>query len=657
MIVVDPWEFFFWKFFKLFMRKYLRLDYIAKNMCFELLMFLLIIINSIMLIYSIYFASETTANLIEQIDKLFLIVYIIEFFIKLIGLGIDIYFKDTWNKFDFSLIIMSILTIVLFDYMAILKNLRGVKIVKLTRIQKALKMLKALKCIRSFRFVMGILQSFYRMKDLIENIFISLPSVWRTFTLILLFNYEFSIIGMEIFRTENIIESSPPFGIGDYSDFKNSMLELAHIFIANSWSDLMLSYCRRFGSLGIGAFYFISYHAITNIILKSLISGLVWEVFSYMRSQKDPSFLDLEEIKETNNFEMQSLTKNKISYFDQFRKGESRIILQSQVIKANDDNCFNKLIENKIDVDEIEKNIEEDLIEELERKIHVKIPGINNDFHKEYIDSDEDSEESDNKPSSENFDLKDPIKPEITKFENAPNILSRSVIHNKQEVEKSDIRSRSSQKSPLLSSMIKGKSVRNIILIGEEESLKQGHNKQLLQRPSIREEFAVDENKLKQIVNRGRLLKDSLLKNQRKEKNTRGKMTVIVGQTPKDKNINKIDGLMKAVHDDKKKKMEFDHFLKTLKTKFNDAKTALEILKQFLPKKLMTMLLNCNSSLFFKFYDRHFDNIEDVNNPPKADITSGNVEDINEMFMIKRAMMKGRNDDDLRVVLVMIIEN
>ena len=86
-----------------------------------------------------------------------------------------------------------------------------------------------------------------------------------------------------------------------------------------------------------------------------------------------------------------------------------------------------------------------------------------------------------------------------------------------------------------------------------------------------------------------------------------------------------------------------------MKRKINVSEVAFDRLKEFLTKTLRSMLLNCNSSLFFRFYDRYFEQVEDIHNPPKADVTSGNIEDLNEMFMIRRAMMKGRSDDDLRV--------
>lgn len=93
-----------------------------------------------------------------------------------------------------------------------------------------------------------------------------------------------------------------------------------------------------------------------------------------------------------------------------------------------------------------------------------------------------------------------------------------------------------------------------------------------------------------------------------------------------------------------------------LHRKTNVSEVAFERLKRFLTKNLRSLLLNCNSSLFFRFYDRHFEQIEDLHNPPKADVTSGNIEDLNEMFMIRRAMMKGRNDDDLRKMEINFLE-
>lgn len=157
LIVVDPYEFYLWKKFKQYTRRWLFVDKICKSIWFELFIFFLIILNSAMLVYSIFFADENQQKVIEVADKLFLFLYIIEGFVKIVGYGLSEYYRDPWNKFDVSLITMDILTLLLLDYLNVFKNFRSVRILKITKIQRAVKMVKALKCVRSFRFVMGIL--------------------------------------------------------------------------------------------------------------------------------------------------------------------------------------------------------------------------------------------------------------------------------------------------------------------------------------------------------------------------------------------------------------------------------------------------------------------------------------------------------------------
>lgn len=71
--------------------------------------------------------------------------------IKIIGLGIEKYFNDNWNKFDFSMIIISLASSVLYRTFIVLrsvKSAKSVKILRLTKINIALRIFRALRTIR-----------------------------------------------------------------------------------------------------------------------------------------------------------------------------------------------------------------------------------------------------------------------------------------------------------------------------------------------------------------------------------------------------------------------------------------------------------------------------------------------------------------------------
>lgn len=58
--------------------------------------------------------SEDIIAIFDSLDDYFLYMYIIEFMIKIIGLGIEKYWEDDWNKFDFGMIVLSVASSLLY---------------------------------------------------------------------------------------------------------------------------------------------------------------------------------------------------------------------------------------------------------------------------------------------------------------------------------------------------------------------------------------------------------------------------------------------------------------------------------------------------------------------------------------------------------------
>ncbi len=77
--------------------------------------------------------------------------------IKNIGLGIEKYFEDDWNKFDFSMILISILSNVLYSVLNILRSVKSAKagkLLRLTKLNRVFKMFRALRTVKVFNLVM-----------------------------------------------------------------------------------------------------------------------------------------------------------------------------------------------------------------------------------------------------------------------------------------------------------------------------------------------------------------------------------------------------------------------------------------------------------------------------------------------------------------------
>ena len=118
-----------------------------------MLMLIIVLINSIIVIIGFIDSNEARGELYDTIDYWFIIVYIIEFLLKIVGLGIFGYFRDNWNKLDFILIIISLSTDFAFTMLRVLRNARAAKASRITRLVRAKKAYRMVRSIRSFRVV------------------------------------------------------------------------------------------------------------------------------------------------------------------------------------------------------------------------------------------------------------------------------------------------------------------------------------------------------------------------------------------------------------------------------------------------------------------------------------------------------------------------
>ncbi len=83
--------------------------------------------------------------------------YIVECAIKIIGLGIEKYFVDGWNSFDFFMVILSLSSNILNEVLKILKNAKSAKTTKILRLSKLNRLFRVFKTIKNtkcFDFLM-----------------------------------------------------------------------------------------------------------------------------------------------------------------------------------------------------------------------------------------------------------------------------------------------------------------------------------------------------------------------------------------------------------------------------------------------------------------------------------------------------------------------
>lgn len=144
---------------------------------------LCIVINTIVLALDKYPEDKLEAKNLEALNLGLSCIFFVEMVVKLIGLGVKQYFKDSFNTFDCAIVVISIIDIVL--TFADLK-LSATGAISAMRAFRLLRVFKLAKSWRKFRYLLKTIGT--TIKDI------------STFSILLfLFIFTYTILGMETF--------------------------------------------------------------------------------------------------------------------------------------------------------------------------------------------------------------------------------------------------------------------------------------------------------------------------------------------------------------------------------------------------------------------------------------------------------------------------
>lgn len=243
-LVFRPKVFIPWDRAKELLNRTLFIKTIVENFWFEIAMLIVVLINSVALIWGMITSNEAHIELCAQVDNYVLYVYIFEFFLKIIAFGMYGYFNDNWNIFDFSLILMSLLTTLAFSMFKFAKNARTAKtsrVLRSTKIHRTLKMTKSIRSVRFMKVCKKFAQPFMRVKKLIHKIVLCIPGILQTSTILYIIMHVYAIIGMELFDTKTqVYNYGSPYdtSIVGFNDYFSAILQLFMLITENGWSNI-----------------------------------------------------------------------------------------------------------------------------------------------------------------------------------------------------------------------------------------------------------------------------------------------------------------------------------------------------------------------------------------------------------------------------------
>lgn len=186
-----------------------------------------IIINTLVLALKWYRQPQELDYATDVINYIFAIVFGFEAAIKMIGYGFAHYFRSGWNKFDFFIVVTSVLSIFI-SFTSTISIKGAVTIVRAFRILRIARLIRRAKSLH-----------------LIFNTFlITLPALVNVGGLLFLLVYFYSILGMQLFGT---VKRNGVFTETlNFENFTNAFCAMCAVATGDGWNDIMDASIKRF---------------------------------------------------------------------------------------------------------------------------------------------------------------------------------------------------------------------------------------------------------------------------------------------------------------------------------------------------------------------------------------------------------------------------
>ena len=219
-----------------------------------------IVFNSIILGIQTASISQETANALRLIDAICVFIYIIEAILKITAYGFS-YFKDRWNIFDFTIVVLCLIPTSMLPIP-----------VQVARI------IRAIRAFRAFRLV----SSFKQMRVIVEAIAKAIPGVLWTASLLFVLFYIFSVIGVTLFA-----QTFPEY----FGNLGRSFYTLFQIMTLESWSHGIAR--PVMAKHPLAWIYFVPFVVTSTFIILNIVVGVVVNSIGQTQDELDGQELNV----------------------------------------------------------------------------------------------------------------------------------------------------------------------------------------------------------------------------------------------------------------------------------------------------------------------------------------------------------------------------
>jgi len=225
---------------------------------FEPLIIACILLNTLTMCMEYYGAPIVYNNVLGGLDTFFLAMFTVEAILKIIGLGWFQYIRNGWNKFDFFIVIIGIISLFEFAGNASLTVLR------LCRIGRVLRLINKAKTLRT----------------LFLTLMYSLPSLWNIGLLLLVVHFVYAVVGMHLFRLNDDSDWDIESYQASFQDFTLAFGTLFRISSGDGWTDVYARFLEEAPSRPAVYIFFMSFFLLGALVMINLFIAVILDSFN-----------------------------------------------------------------------------------------------------------------------------------------------------------------------------------------------------------------------------------------------------------------------------------------------------------------------------------------------------------------------------------------
>eukprot|EP01036_Dinobryon_divergens_P034075 gene34075-44028_t len=193
---------------------------IAESTTFMNIMYVCILFQCVALSMQSFGQPDETTVWLRNVEVSLGVLFTVEMIIKMCGLTCVVYFQDWWNRADFVIVCCSVASLLQY---AITGDMTGLVIT-------------ALRLIRVFR-IFRILKRLKMFQNLLDAIFLTIPSILNVSLLLFMVIFMFSIVCMQLFA--KVAYNGSYFENANFRSFGISFVTLFRMLTGDNWGQLM----------------------------------------------------------------------------------------------------------------------------------------------------------------------------------------------------------------------------------------------------------------------------------------------------------------------------------------------------------------------------------------------------------------------------------